>query len=123
MKKIGLIILLAITISACDSNNKTYQSTFKHTLECQDQLKDITKGNFKLDDIPKKNLTFDIQPRDNNIEIIQINFVPKEQNESRSAGRIKVNKADKEMFNSTFDDINLIPIKLGSHQMFVAECF
>ncbi|NAR98336.1 hypothetical protein [Acinetobacter haemolyticus] len=124
MKKIGLFILLACTISACSSNNKTYQSTFKHTPECQGQLIDISKGNFKLDDIPKERLSFDLQATDNNEEIIQINIAEKEPNGTRSsAGRIKVNKAQNEIFNSTFDDMNLISIKLGSHPSFIADCF
>lgn len=123
MKKIGLFILLACIISACSSNNETYQSTFKHTPECQAQLIDISKGNFKLDDISKERLSFDLQVTDNNEEIIQINIAEKEQNGIRSAGRIKVNKAQNEIFNSTFDDMNMIPIKLGSHPSFITDCF
>ncbi|WDZ51225.1 hypothetical protein LF296_18415 [Acinetobacter vivianii] len=123
MKKIGLFILLACIISACSSNNETYQSTFKHTPECQAQLIDISKGNFKLDDISKERLSFDLQATDNNEEIIQINIAEKEQNGIRSAGRIKVNKAQNEIFNSTFDDMNMIPIKLGSYPSFITDCF
>lgn len=123
MKKTGLFILLACTISACSSHNEIYQSTFKHTPECQAQLIDISKGNFKLDDIAKERLSFDFQAKDNSEEIIQMNIAEKQPDATRSAGRIKVNKARNEIFNSTFDDMNMIPIKLGSHPSFIKDCF
>lgn len=123
MKKTGLFILLVCTISACSSNQKSYQSTFKHTPECQNQLIDITKSNFKLDNISRESLSFDSQATNENEEIIQINIAEKQSNAARSVGRIKVNKFKNEVFNSTFDDTNLIPIKLGSHQSFVKDCF
>lgn len=123
MKNIGLFVLLAITLSACSSNTETPQSTFKNTAACQSQLKDIAKANFKLDDISNESLVFDVQAQASDEEIIQMNIVQKDQNENRSVGRMKVNKATNEMYNSTFDNTNLIAVKLDSHPSFIAECF
>lgn len=123
MKNIGLFVLLVITLSACSSNTETPQSTFKNTAACQSQLKDIAKANFKLDDISDESLVFDVQAQASDEEIIQMNIVQKDQNENRSVGRMKVNKATNEMYNSTFDNTNLIAVKLDSHPSFIQECF
>lgn len=118
-----LLPILAVSISACHSGQDAVASSFKDTPVCQSQLQDMVDHNFKLGDIPKQELKFVVTAKDAQAEIVQINYIEPPKNEVVSIGRIKVDKAAQQLHNSTFDDMNLIPIKVDSAADFINQCF
>ena len=113
-----------LLLSACTfekNNDKQHTSTFKKNETCLKELTDITKQNFVLDRLPKHTLQFQVFAKNENEERIQIQGRVSE--ELHPIGQLKVDKAQHAMFNSTFDEMNLIQVKLNQHPNFIESCF
>lgn len=124
------ISLMIFILSACTSNNTPSTapiSTFKNTEECSTQLIDIISNekNFALkkNSIFRDDLRFDIRAIDDHQELITVTAYKPENNEPDPIGKIKVNKTEQTIRNSTFGDIEALTIKLGEHTHFIADCF
>ncbi|AOA59828.1 hypothetical protein BFG52_02000 [Acinetobacter larvae] len=123
MSKLVLCIVCATAMTACHFGPEIEHSSFKNSAVCQNQLKDMIYENYKLDGIAREKISFEFNPINAKEEVIQINLLQEAALKPSSVGRIKVNKSENTLFNSTFDNNNLIAIKLDEHQDFIEKCF
>lgn len=126
MKKIILLGFAALSLSACDMKpaaNVEAKSTFKDSTECQKQLREIVKSSFNLRGIPTSALKFNVFAKTDNEERIQIDALKNEVTDARPIGQFRVLKSEKKIFDSTFDETNLIEVNLKNHENVIDICF
>ena len=126
MKKIILLGLVALSLSACDTKQEPSveaKSNFKDSAECQKHLREIVKSSFNLRGIPTSALKFNVFAKTDNEERIQIDALKNEVTDARPIGQFRVLKSEKKIFDSTFDETNLIEVNLKNHGNVIDICF
>lgn len=126
MKTTLILLFATLFVSACNVSHeppKQVQSTFKDSETCQNQLKDMVSHSFNLRGIPASALIFNVEAKNDNEERIDIHAQKTEQTDETPIGQFKVLKNEKQIFDSTFDDSNLIKVDLKNHQNFIDRCF
>lgn len=126
MKKIILLGLVALSLSACDTKQEPSveaKSNFKDSAECQKHLREIVKSSFNLRGIPTSALKFNVFAKTDNEERIQIDALKNEVTDARPIGQFRVLKSEKKIFDSTFDETNLIEVNLKNHENVIDICF
>ena len=126
MNKLLVLGFMVISLSACSTKQETateLKSTFKNSAECQTLLKEIVKQHFNLRGIPTSALKFTVSAKSENEEQIQIDVLKNEVSEEISIGKFKVLKSEKQIFDSTFDDTNMIKVDLKENKSVIDICF
>lgn len=126
MNKLLVLGFMVISLSACSTKQETateLKSTFKNSAECQTLLKEIVKQHFNLRGIPTSALQFTVSAKSENEEQIQIDALKNEVSEAISIGKFKVLKSEKQIFDSTFGDTNMIKVDLKENKSVIDICF